>query len=367
MGLTQETVCHGICDCATLSRIENGRVTPRKTVISALLQRLGLPEENYYAFLSKNELEIEALKKEIMGYNIAEKPDECAAALQKLRALTEPDDLLTQQFTLRSQALLSRLKGGTPQEELALLHQTMCLTNPGFALDQIGQFLYTFEEVKLLNQIALCYSDLEQHPQALSIYCQLIEYIQRHYPEVILKNGQLHMILCNYARELNITQQYQQSILIAEKGRAACVQYSHYQFLPDFLALMAECYHFCGQDEKSATPASSWCARKQRNIWAWSFRINRTRPVRVLPHPSASADPAPAERRSWAQSCCLGRRCRPPHSTRPAAQPPAEHSKPKPPQVCSKAVSSSKTSCDPIVCSCRPSARAVDVVCHCKL
>lgn len=252
MGLTQEAVCHGICDCATLSRIENGRVTPRKTVISALLQRLGLPEENYYAFLSKNELEIEALKKEIMGYNIAEKPDECAAALQKLRALTEPDDLLTQQFTLRSQALLSRLKGGTPQEELALLHQAMCLTNPGFALDQIGQFLYTFEEVKLLNQIALCYSDLEQHPQALSIYCQLIEYIQRHYPEVILKNGQLHMILCNYARELNITQQYQQSILIAEKGRTACVQYSHYQFLPDFLALMAECYHFCGQDEKSA-------------------------------------------------------------------------------------------------------------------
>lgn len=37
MGLTQEAVCHGICDCATLSRIENGRVTPRKTVISALL------------------------------------------------------------------------------------------------------------------------------------------------------------------------------------------------------------------------------------------------------------------------------------------------------------------------------------------
>ena len=42
------------------------------------------------------------------------------------------------------------------------------------------------------------------------------------------------MIPCNYARELNITQQYQQSILIAEKGRTACVQYSHYQFLPDF-------------------------------------------------------------------------------------------------------------------------------------
>lgn len=252
MGLTQEAVCHGICDCATLSRIENGRITPRKTVISSLLQRLGLPEENYYAFLGKNELEIEALKKEIMGCNIAEKTDECAAALQKLRALSEPDDLPTQQFILRSQALLSRLKGGTPQEELALLHQAMHLTNPGFALDRIGQFLYTFEEVKLLNQIALCYSDLGEHTTALDIYSQLLDYIQQHYPQVILKNGQLQMILYNYARELDITQQYQQSLLIAEKGRAACVQYSHYQFLPGFLALMAECYHFCGQDEKSA-------------------------------------------------------------------------------------------------------------------
>ena len=151
--------------------------------LSPLLQRLGLPEENYYAFLGKNELEIEALKKEIMGCNIAEKKDECAAALQKLRALSEPDDLPTQQFILRSQALLSRLKGGTPQEELTLLHQAMHLTNPGFALDRIGQFLYTFEEVKLLNQIALCYSDLGEHTTALDIYSQLLDYIQQHYPQ----------------------------------------------------------------------------------------------------------------------------------------------------------------------------------------
>ena len=41
--LTQEQVCDGICDPATLSRIENGHHTPSRTKVNALLQRLGLP------------------------------------------------------------------------------------------------------------------------------------------------------------------------------------------------------------------------------------------------------------------------------------------------------------------------------------
>lgn len=60
LGLTQEQVCEGICEQVTLSRLENGRQTPSRTRVNALLQRLGLPEDRYYMILTKNELEIEA-------------------------------------------------------------------------------------------------------------------------------------------------------------------------------------------------------------------------------------------------------------------------------------------------------------------
>lgn len=69
LGLTQEQVCEGICEQVTLSRLENGRQTPSRTRVNALLQRLGLPEDRYYMILTKNELEIEALKKEIIACN----------------------------------------------------------------------------------------------------------------------------------------------------------------------------------------------------------------------------------------------------------------------------------------------------------
>ena len=69
LGLTQEQLCDGICEPMTLSRLENGKQTPSRNRINALLQRLGLPDDRYFALLSKNELEMEALQKEIVALN----------------------------------------------------------------------------------------------------------------------------------------------------------------------------------------------------------------------------------------------------------------------------------------------------------
>ena len=69
LNLTQEQVCAGICEPVTLSRFENGRQTPSRTRINAILQRLGLPDDRYYALVTPEELEIEALKKQIVACN----------------------------------------------------------------------------------------------------------------------------------------------------------------------------------------------------------------------------------------------------------------------------------------------------------
>ena len=69
LNLTQEELCEGICEPPTMSRIEKGRQTPSHSKLRALLGRLGLPSEKYYAMMSKNELEIERLKNEIILSN----------------------------------------------------------------------------------------------------------------------------------------------------------------------------------------------------------------------------------------------------------------------------------------------------------
>lgn len=252
LGLTQEQVCEGICAPVTLSRIENGRQAPGRGRINALLQRLGLPDDRYYAIPSQEELEIEALEKEIVGCNVLERVDEGFEKLRQLEKIAAPEDRLTQQFILRSQILLGRLdKRYTVQEQMELLMQAIRLTVPKFDLEDINKCLYTINEVKIINQIANVCSDAEQNKRAADIYYQLLRYVRIHFQETRISIGMLPTILYNYARVLDLCGCYEEGSRYAEEGREACIKYGHYQALPGCLAIYAECCYFLGRNRES--------------------------------------------------------------------------------------------------------------------
>lgn len=253
LGLSQKQLCDGICEPVTLSRLENGRQTPSRTRINALLQRLGLPDDRYFALLSKNELELEALKKTIVACNAGHRVEEGFAAIQQFAQAADPGDQIAQQFILRSRVLLGRLdRRYTPQEQIELLLQAIRLTVPRFDLEEIEQFLYLTDEIKIINQIALAYSDAGQNKKAADIYYQLLKYIRKHFQQTITSPGILPMVCFNYARVLDLCGHYQEGADMADEGRKACLRYGHYQYLPHCLEIQAECLHFMGQDQKSA-------------------------------------------------------------------------------------------------------------------
>lgn len=252
LGLTQEQLCDGICEPMTLSRLENGKQTPSRNRINALLQRMGLPDDRYFALLSKNELEMEALQKEIVACNVTERVAEGFEKLAQFEALAAPDDQIAQQFALRSRVLLGRLEGRyTPMEQITLLMQAIRLTVPRFDLENIESFLYTKDEITIINQIGLAYSDDGQNKKAAEIYYQLLRYVRKHFKETITSIGMLPLVLYNYARVLDLCGRYEDGADIAQQCRKACIQYGHYQELPRCLEIEAECRHFMGDEETS--------------------------------------------------------------------------------------------------------------------
>ena len=253
LNLTQEQVCDGICDLVSLSRIENGKQTPRRSIINALLQRLGLPDDHYYALVSENELEMEALKKEILACNALSRIAEGFEKIQMLDKLCEPEDQLTQQFILRSKVLLGSINGCyTFQEQIDLLIRAIRLTIPNFDLEELDQYLYTFDEIKIIIHIANSYSLDNQNEKAADIFSQLLKYIKKHAMETIASGGLLPLILYNYARALDLCERYKEASKYALQGQKACIDTGHYQSLPSCLEIYAECCHFLGCDAESA-------------------------------------------------------------------------------------------------------------------
>lgn len=252
LGLTQEELCEGICEPITISRMENGRQTPSRNRINALLQRLGLPDDRYFALLNKREEEIAALQKEIIACSVQRDTAHGWELLGQLEQITEPDDHVTRQFILRSQVILGKAEGRySAEEQLQMLMKALRMTAPHFDLEEIGKGLYSFEEVKIINQIAGVYTNSGQNRKAIEILGQLEKYIQKHYQNVLQSGGLLPLISHNYARALAIGKRYEEAIEVAESGRRSCIAYGHYQFLPGILAIAAECYHFLGEDSTS--------------------------------------------------------------------------------------------------------------------
>lgn len=263
LGLTQEEVCEGICEPMTISRFENGKQTPSRNRVRALLQRLGLPDDRFYGLLSAKELEISRLEQEIVSCNVRferaggeEKKAARAEALAKLQALEQVidgDDTLSQQLLLRTRYLLGTDQGPYGLEEgMALLLEALRLTKPRFDLRHIETGLYTEQEVKLLNNMALCYSRAGKHVEALDILRQLLRYLQTEWEKIPPHRAHIPLVAYNYARELGLAKRYSEAIEIAEEARKICVNYGHYQFLPGLLAVLAECYYFDGDSARSA-------------------------------------------------------------------------------------------------------------------
>lgn len=262
LGLTQEKLCVGICTPATLSRIENGKQAPSYNRMNALLHRLGLPENRYYALITKHDTEIEVLQKEIIDCSICydrlqgeRKAQACErgqALLTELERITEADDLITQQFILRSKAILGMESGNySLEEQRQLLLAAIRLTVPRFDEEEIGQNIYSLNEVKIIVQIAVNYAEGGQTKKAIDLLSQLLKYVQKHFQDGTQAAIQMSQITYSYALTLLIVERYKDAIEIAELGRQNAIQYGYYHFLPGLAHIMAECYYRLGIEEQS--------------------------------------------------------------------------------------------------------------------
>lgn len=263
LGLTQEELCEGICEPMTISRFENGKQTPSRNRIKAILQRLGLPDDRFYGLLSAKELEISHLEKEIVSCHVRfgrATPEEKSRIRKEafikhreLEGVIDKDDTLSRQLILRSKYLLGTENGPYSLDEgLSLLLKAMRLTSPKFDLDQIGRGLYTENEIKLINNMANCYIRSGRHYDAIDVLKPLLHYLQTHMKNIPPNQAQIPMVAFNYARELEIVKRFDDAIEIAEYARRICIDYGVYTSLSSVLMILAECHYHLGDHGKSA-------------------------------------------------------------------------------------------------------------------
>lgn len=255
--INQDDLCRGICNRSTLSRIERGRQEPSYYTLKVLLQRLGIPEERFQILMGPQEFEIEELQQEIVADNVKHDFSSALKKIERLETLFQAEQQpVLQQFVLRVRALAGYEKDGqhfdydySTQREM--LTHALELTCAGIHLKNMGRFLLGEDEAKIINQIAITYSEEGNRRQAIEIYRQLIRYVQRNFAGCEVERVLLPLTAYNYSRLLGLECRYEEAIEVAKLGRQCCVKYNRCRMLGGLLLNIACCLHEMGEDERS--------------------------------------------------------------------------------------------------------------------
>ena len=154
---SQENVAEGICSVPTLSKIENCVQNPSKKVMEALLQKLDLPVGIYNVSATDDEIKRAEIEWKIKT-KIAKQNFDVADLLKEYQTCCKSEmGRLEKQFYLYISAICAVQQKKVPTEDcLHLFEEALRLTVNNFSLDnEIYRKLYTFEELMILNNIAL--------------------------------------------------------------------------------------------------------------------------------------------------------------------------------------------------------------------
>ena len=251
LGLSQQQLCQGICDRSTLSRIERGDQVPAYSTLRALLQRLGLQEKDVHFLLGQPDFETAQLQREIVALNTRKQWLQAQQKIRQLQALPTAADPLTRQFILRAKAL-----AGYEQDGKAV----------PYPYEEQRQILLGEEEGKLLNQIAITYSESGERRRAIEIYRQLMDYIQTHQVGTETGAALLPLVAYNYSRLLGRERRYEECIEVAEIGRQCCVSQNRCELLGGLLLNIAYSLHQLGGNENN---------EKSKELLVQSYYVNK--------------------------------------------------------------------------------------------
>lgn len=258
LGLTQEQLCEGICEPSNISRIESGGQIPSRSRLTALLHRLYLPSERYYALLSDTEVEISNLQSEITSHIVRREHKEGLQKLERLENLIEKDDNILKQFVLASKVALGQIIDDSAvhysfDERLELLYEAIRLTVPKFDIDDLTNHLLSSDEIKIINQIAITYKYGQQYKTAISIFYELMRYIKKHWRTLSQSTETAPVIILvayNYCHVLNLAGRYDDSLEIAELGLKYSKALRNSSYLGSLLFIKANnLYHLHKQEE----------------------------------------------------------------------------------------------------------------------
>ncbi len=218
LGITQDELADGICSVITLSRIERGDQFPHDNTLIQIMQRLGLSGGEMFLLVDSEQFIINQLRFDIRQAYIQEKYEEAKKILRENRdQISKLSPFDRQTFETIDILLKIRDKEYDDNEALERLEAALKLTYPKYTKDKLPS-LFTYEEILLLNNIAIRYARLGDLKTAIDMLYNIKDFYDRRVCDIEEALRTEAMVLYNLSKYLGLAGRIDDCLAICEQG-----------------------------------------------------------------------------------------------------------------------------------------------------
>lgn len=219
-GYSQEELAEAIViDVKTISRIENGKSTPKKATFASIKEHFDLEGYSLQTRLAVDNPSLLEMERDISRLTSKHQYKEAEILFKSLKKQLSKENKVNRQYVAFMEALFDNMLKRKPVEEvIADLENAFLITRNDKHLKNLGKFVTTDLEAKIINMMALCYEILGDRNESIKLLEKLKEGYERS--KVTDRNhripiGLLYTNLCTYYEEMN---RFDDAISLADKA-----------------------------------------------------------------------------------------------------------------------------------------------------
>ena len=219
-GYSQEELAEAIgIDVKTISRIENGKSTPKKATFASIKEHFDLESDSFQTRLAVDSPFLLEMERDISRLTSKHQYKEAEILFKSLKKQLSKESKVNRQYVAFMEALFDNMLKRKPVEEvIADLENAFRITRNDKHLKNLGKFVTTDLEAKIINMMAVCYKQTGHINKSLD----LLENLKKGYErsKVTDRNhripiGLLYTNLCTYYEEMN---RFDDAISLADKA-----------------------------------------------------------------------------------------------------------------------------------------------------
>lgn len=235
-GYSQEELSFGICSTSFLSRIENSGQIPGRKIFEALMQRLGVSDSLYSAYISRDEMEICKLIQELVWSLERLNFEESEKIVENLEGRLGRNSELERQYIDFAKARIFMNKTGDHEKFFEMLLATIRMTIADFEPERgIQRRLLTFHEITILNNIATELYNNGKKEEGLKLLYELKEYMDTHIIDEEEKAKKYPFIVYNITTRLGMENRFIEAYNLCNHAISFCIEHNKLMILPYLL------------------------------------------------------------------------------------------------------------------------------------